>query len=166
MFFTLLQNILIKCYCLILQNREKLIFLGMNIIYKISLIFILLTGCNTNTSEIPNIPVDIYIYPSQPLYFELNAIGGWMYINGGVRGIIVYRKSLNEFIALERNCSFDPFEECATVYVDQSNIFATDSCCQSQFLILDGQVINPPAILPLKQYNTYYDGNMLHIYNF
>ena len=138
----------------------------MRMTYKILMSLTILLGCNTITSEIPNIPVDIYIYPSQPIYYDLNTIGGWMYINGGVRGIIVYRKSLDQFIALERNCSFDPQEECATVNVDQSNIFATDSCCESQFLLLDGQVINPPAILPLKQYSTYYDGNMLHIYNF
>ena len=123
-------------------------------------------SCETNTNYIPNVPVDIYIYPNLPSYIALNTIGGWIYISGGSRGIIVYRKTLDTFVALDRNCSFDPSEDCATVEVDPSNIFATDTCCGSQFLLLDGQVTNAPAVFPLKQYNTYFDGNLLHIYNF
>lgn len=134
--------------------------------YILILNFIVFSGCDINSNYIPNVPVNIYIYPDLPTYSALNTIGGWMYINGGVRGIIIYRKTLDQFIALDRNCTFDPSEECATVEVDASNIFATDPCCGSQFLLIDGQVTNAPAIFPLKQYDTNFDGNMLHIYNF
>jgi len=128
-----------------------------------SLVFI---ACVKNADYVPNVPVNIDIYPNLPTYSALNTIGGWMYINGGVRGIIVYRTTFDQFIALERNCTFDPSEECATVEVDPSNIFVIDPCCGSQFLLMNGQVSNPPANFPLKEYNTNFDGNMLHIYNF
>jgi nitrite reductase/ring-hydroxylating ferredoxin subunit len=103
---------------------------------------------------------------SLPSNINLNAIGGYIYIaSSGVRGIIVYRKSATEFVALDRNCTYDPKAACATVVVDNTNFFAEDTCCHSKFQINNGQVVNGPAALPLKEYPTEFDGNIVHIYN-
>jgi len=118
-----------------------------------------------NTSGIPNTAVDIYIYTNNPSYSNLNAVGGWVYITGGVRGIIVYRKTNSEIAAYDRNCTYQSNNACATVYVDNTNIIAKDTCCGSQFSIYDGGILQGPAGLPLKAYNTTFDGNTLHIYN-
>lgn len=135
----------------------------------ISLIILsLISGsCKKNKDNIPDIYVDEFIYLSQPAYVNLNAIGGYVYLNNaGSRGIIVYRKSLNEFVALDRNCTFDPQQACATVIVDNTNFFASDTCCNSKFQINNGQVVQGPASLPLKAYQTEFDGSStLHIYN-
>jgi len=112
-----------------------------------------------------NTPVDIYIYTSEPSFVNLTAVGGWVYVNGGNRGILVYRKSSSEFMAYDRNCTFQSSNACATIYVDASNIIAVDTCCHSEFSIYDGSVLQTPASLPLKAYNTTFDGNALHIYN-
>ena len=124
-----------------------------------------LYSCDKRNDDIPNVRVDILLYTSQPSFANLNAIGGWTYLNGGVRGIIVYRRNQLEFTALERNCTFDPNVSCATVFVESNNIAAADTCCGSRFQLLAGNVLNGPATLGLIQYNTSFDGNALHIYN-
>ena len=118
-----------------------------------------------NNNSVPNTAVDIYLYTSNPSFVNLNPIGGWVYITGGVRGILIYRKSSSEFMAYDRNCTYQPNDACATIYVDATNIMATDTCCNSKFSMYDGSVLNGPAGLPLKQYHTAFDGNVLHIYN-
>ena len=123
-------------------------------------------GCKKEEDNgVPITMVDLYIYTSNPSFINLNAVGGWVYVNGGVRGILVYRKSISEFMAYDRNCTYQSSNVCAIVHVDASNIIATDTCCNSQFSIVDGSVLTGPAGIPLKTYNTTYDGTVLHIYN-
>jgi nitrite reductase/ring-hydroxylating ferredoxin subunit len=132
-------------------------------IFILSLFF---SNCRKDQDNgVPIAPVDIYIYTSDPAFINLNAIGGWVYITGGVRGILVYRKSSSEFMAYERNCTYQSDNICATVYVDNSNIIAEDTCCNSKFSMIDGSVIQTPATFPLRTYNTTFDGSTLHIYN-
>ena len=131
------------------------------------LLLVFLSGCTKNNSQdpIPNVYVNIDLYLSDPSNVKLNAIGGWVYVTGGVRGVIVYRKSNDEFIALERNCPYQPKESCATVSVDASNILAVDTCCGSKFQLMDGSIVNGPATYPLKRYLTTLSNNTLHISN-
>ena len=125
----------------------------------------LITSCEKRNDDIPIVRVDIFILTTQPAFAALNAIGGWVYLNGGVRGIIVYRSSQLDFVALDRNCTFDPNASCATVHVESNNIAAADTCCGSRFQLLGGLVLNGPATVGLKQYNTTFDGTTLHIFN-
>jgi nitrite reductase/ring-hydroxylating ferredoxin subunit len=124
-------------------------------------------SCKKDKNEdlIPNIAVDFYINIASTQYLELHSVGGWVNVTGGVRGIIIYRKSIDEFMAYERNCTYQPSNSCARVSVDNTNLMAIDSCCGSKFLLTDGSVIKSPATYPLKQYRTSLDGNILHVYN-
>ncbi len=132
-----------------------------------SLLITFLFSCKKDKNNgVPAIEVDLYIYTSDPSFINLNPVGGWCYITGGVRGILVYRKSISEFMAYDRNCTYNSSDVCATVFVDASNIIATDTCCNSKFSIVDGSVIQTPAGLPLKSYSTTFDGTALHIYNY
>lgn len=133
----------------------------------LSVTLILLTSCSksNNSSNIPYVPVNIDIYPANPQYNDLNVIGGWLYINGGSRGIIIYRYTQDEFYAFDRHCTFEPTNTCGKVKMDTDNITLVDTCCGSKFIVVDGSVINGPAGLPLKRYQTYYDGTTLHITN-
>jgi len=54
---------------------------------------------------------------TQPSYANLNAVGGWVYVTGGVRGIIIYKKNSSEFAAYERCCPYDPNVSTARVEV-------------------------------------------------
>lgn len=122
-------------------------------------------SCKKDNDTVPNISVNIVISTTDPHYNDLNAVGGWIYLNGGSRGIIVYRYSMDEFMAYDRHCTYVPLESCAIVEVDQSGIIAEDACCGSKFLLTDGSVIDGPASVPLKTYQTSFNGNDLSVYN-
>ena len=49
--------------------------------------------------------VNFYIDPESSEYYNLNyGHRGWEYFEGGARGVVVFRKSWDEFIAFERTC--------------------------------------------------------------
>ena len=91
----------------------------------------LLFACKRELTDIP-IPYidfpDIIINLNLPQYIELKTDGTSIYIDGGVRGIILYRKNATTYLAYERNCSYQPSEACATVDIDASKLFLIDSC--------------------------------------
>ena len=97
-------------------------------------------------------------------YLNLQFVGGHVNIDGGVRGIIIYRASENEYRAFERNCSFEPLNTCARVEVDGSGFFLVDPCCSSNF-DWNGFPTGGPASLPLRQYLTLRQGDFLTITN-
>lgn len=117
-----------------------------------------------NSSGIPYAYVDIYININEPAFFNLSAVGGFEYINGGSQGIVLYRKSNDEIVAFDRHCTFNVEQNCR-VAVDSTFIFLHDTCCNSSFFLMDGTVNQGPATLPLKFYNVDFDGSNLHIYN-
>ena len=125
---------------------------------------LVMSACNDSVFD-DGIPL-VYVHETINLnnfqYQPLSVIGGFAYINGGVRGIIVYRQTINKFIAFERNCTFQPMSECADVSVDNSTLFLVDSCCQSTF-DFDGYPTGGPASFPLRKYNTFLDQNYLTI---
>lgn len=129
--------------------------------------FFVVSSCTktNNNSGIPLVNVNINVYTNDPEFFNLNPIGGWEYVSGGSRGLIVYRKSDNEFMAFDRHCPYKPSDNCGKVIVDSTDIIAVDTCCGSQFLLTDGSVLEGPASYGLKQYQTSYDGSVLQIYN-
>ena len=114
--------------------------------------------------------VNITLYPNDPLYFKLQMAGGWVYINGGVNGIIVYRKtttnSPNDFIAIERTSTALPDDPNAKVKVQSDNFTLKDTISGSTWQIFDGGLIAGPATQNLRQYNAIFDGiNTLTIRN-
>ena len=136
------------------------------VIVSLLMFSILLPGCKKKEDEIDLVGVNIDVSLTDPSFADLNAVGGWVYISGGVRGIIIYRKSLDEFVSYERNCPYKPNDACAAVSVQSDNVSAKDNCCGSGFSITDGgNVIQGPASRPLKQYATSLHGNIVHIQN-
>jgi hypothetical protein len=139
----------------------------MNRIFLLTFIAIsVVSACKKNEDSVSNIAVNEYIDLNLPSYFSLNAVNGWMYYPSGGKGIIIFRRSLNEFTALERTCTFDPSASCSLVEVETNNILGVDSCCNSKFSLFDGSIINGPATRPLQQYRTQLlNNNVLHIFN-
>lgn len=114
---------------------------------------------------VPSVPVSITLYPNDPLNFSLQGIGGWKYISGGINGIIIYRKSEQQFIALERTSSYYPNNSAAKAIVQPDNFTCKDSISGSSWQIIDGTIVTGPAEWPLRPYATNYDGNVLRITN-
>lgn len=107
--------------------------------------------------------VNITMYPNDPLYFKLQTVGGWVYIAGGLNGIIVYRKTMTnsptDFIALERTSTALPDNPDAKVKVQTDNFTLKDTISGSKWQIIDGGLISGPAIQNLRLYNAVFDGN-------
>jgi hypothetical protein len=126
--------------------------------------FLTFISCqNTNVrDDIPR----IYVYEEINLndfnYNALKLIGGYVYYNAGVRGIIIYKKSLNQYLAFERDCPYQPKNTCALISVDKSTLYMADTCCTSKF-DFDGNPIAGPAQFPALQYNTLLNQNYLII---
>lgn len=127
---------------------------------------LLIISCKKQNNQIPEVLVDIQVNINNPGYISLQVTGGWMYFDGGSRGIIVYRRSQDEFLAYDRHCTYQPEATCGQVAVDSTNIIAVDACCGSKFILTDGSVQSAPATMALKRYQTYWDGSsILRIYN-
>ena len=116
-------------------------------------------------ANIPNVYVDINIDVTSTIYMELNHVGGWLYLTGGVKGILVYRSSVDEFMTFERCCTYDADVSEARIEVDSTDVMLVDKACGSVFLILDGSIITGPATIALKRYRNNFDGTYLRIYN-
>ena len=143
-----------------LSNSKVIIFILYSII---SSIFI---SCKEDQDYIPYTKVNIYININEPDYIDLTTPGNSIYITGGVRGIVIYRYTLDEFIAIERLSSYNPEDGCA-VLIDSTSLFLDDPCSDSQFTISSGTVAKGPATRALKVYQSHFDAlnNVLRIYN-
>ncbi len=115
--------------------------------------------------EIPYVYVSIALDPNGTKYIHLNTVNGWETVNGGYNGILIFRKSVNEFVAFERACPYDPTTSGAQVRVEASGITCYCPVCNSKFIMTDGTPYEGPSRYPLKQYTTMYDGSMLYISN-
>lgn len=131
--------------------------------------FLLLSSkCNNqNQHPVPFVPVDVTIDIQLPSYSNLQGVGGWTYLNGGSRGIIVYRKGIDEFVAFDRHSPADLNGSCPFVlYPDDQNFLQLiDSCNNAIFSLYDGSPVSN-SIHGLRQYATQFNGNnLLRVYN-
>lgn len=142
-------------------------FITMSKIKLLFLCFIFgLFSCNEEMpqNEIPYASFsDIYIQLDLPQYNDLSFDGGYVYLNEGLRGIILYRKGASTYYAFERTCSYRPFEAGATVDVHSSNLYMFDPSCKSSFSFDAGIPTGGPAQLSLRRYQTILNGRTLTI---
>lgn len=126
------------------------------------------TGCKKNKIHpVPNIPFDITINMTLPSYSSLIGVSGWAYVNGGSRGVIVYRRGINDFIAFDRHSPADPNGTCSEpLYPDDDNYLQLiDSCNSATFSLYDGSPISGSEF-GLRAYQAIWDGNQtLRIFN-
>ena len=132
----------------------------------IPLCIFLFSKCSKNdsNSNVPFATVDLTLNINNPSNFGIQIVGGYVYLNGGSLGIVVYRQSDTEFRAYDRHSPYEPDNNCV-IEVETSGVYAEDPCSDSRFLLADGSVIKGPATRPLKQYRTEYDGEFLRIFN-
>ncbi len=135
---------------------------------NVKLIFILLSlilisSCKNEThNNLPTVFVDYTLDLNKPEYYELNTLGNYVYITGGVSGIIVYHDLDGSFKAYERACPYDFYDCGGRVSVTDLDrgIIADTMCCGSEFsLTTDGLVLKGPATVPLREYKVYYYPN-------
>jgi len=138
-------------------------------------LFILLIGgitvsssCKKNNTgnPVPTVPTDMTININLPSYNALVGVGGWCYIVGGSKGIVVYRRSLDEFVAFDRHSPANNGQCADPLEVDNNNnLQLIDSCNNAVFSMVDGSPI-ANSEFGLRAYVTFFDGiDQLRIYN-
>ncbi len=133
--------------------------------YFILLFCLLLTACdNTQPSIYPEVPVNIVLDLNNLPYQRLQFDGGYVYLNGGIRGIILYRKNAGTYYAFDRACSFRPTNSCEQVEAHSTNLYLEDKCCQSKF-DWEGVPTSGKASQPLLRYRVGLSGSLLYINN-
>lgn len=125
------------------------------------------SGCDGSQHPVPYVPVEKQINITLPSYSSLQGVSGWIYLEGGSKGLIVYRRSLDAFVVMDRHSTHTSQSECTGVEVDSSNnLILYDPCSDAKYNIVDGSVMAGNAEYPLRQYNTSFDGtSLLRIYN-
>lgn len=133
----------------------------------LGVLFLTSASCKKETQapSIPYVYVNFSLNPNGTQYLQLNAVNGWETVTGGYNGILIFRKSLSEFVAFERACPYDPTASGAQVRVDKSGITCYCPVCGSKFIMTDGTPYAGPSPYPLKQYTAVYDGYLLYISN-
>ena len=134
-------------------------------IIKILCFILVFSSCGDKNDYIREVYVNIEIPVNQPEFSDLNAIGNSIFVTGGVQGIIIYHSNINQYRAYDRNCSFEPSDNCAVIDSINATVAAC-GCCTSKFLLEQGGITaNGPALLPLKEYYTSFSGGILKIKN-
>jgi len=123
----------------------------------------LTSACDVEESpdQLPFAYVDIEINVNDLRYLELHN-KGYIYLQGGLRGLIIVKKSAIEYLAFERNCTFEFEKPCSVIEMHESGFYMLDPCCESTF-DLDGNPSGGPAKFNLRTYFTYLSGNTLSI---
>jgi hypothetical protein len=134
----------------------------------ISLFLTLFSACNkSKNNPVPNYSFDTTINIDFPSYSGLVGVGGWTYMNGGSRGVIIYRQSVDVFVAFDRHSPKDLHGDCPEPLTPDLNNFLqlNDSCSGATFSLYDGSVISGSEF-GLRQYQTVWNGvNSLRVYN-
>jgi len=138
-----------------------------NLFFVFGIIVILGSSCKKEEQapEIPYVSFSLQLNPNGTEYIHLNTVNGWETVTGGYNGILIFRKSVDEFVAFERACPYDPLTKGAQIRVESSGITCYCPVCNSKFIMTDGTPYEGPSHFPLKQYQTVYDGALLYISN-
>ncbi len=131
---------------------------------KVAMLFctFLFYSCDKDKQHpVPYVRVDYRI--NLETTYALNSIGGWVFLSGGYdyNGIVVYRLSEDEFRAFDRTCTYNISER---IVVEEPPI-AECKDCESSYLLIDGSVVDGPAIYPLRQYQARLDYPYVYITN-
>lgn len=135
------------------------------IVIILSAVLPLFFSCDKNNSAVPNTYVNFFVDLNSPEFSRLNVTGGAVQVTGGVKGIIIYRKSHEEYAAYDRNCTYESTRSDAVVSLaDSLPGTAIDYSCKSRFELQNGTPIKGPASAPLKAYQATLDPNTNQLY--
>ncbi len=148
----------------------------------IALILLITPACNKGSinPNFPRVVINVTLDPNSTINQELNTPGGYLYLDehpgiyipNGSLGVIVYRLSLSEFKAYERQspdtrfpCCDENMQNCAKLVVGGNYPFVKDTCNGNLYQLLDGSLFQGEGQYPLIEYNAMYDGSLLHVFN-
>lgn len=122
---------------------------------------------NDTVSCFPNSVISVQLNLSFGAYYELQNVGGWMYINeqerSGTRGLIVYRRSPSVFMIYDRNAPHLCPDNNTTLEV-KNGISVYCPKDGAEWILSTGEPTKIAKTAP-KTYGYSFSGNILSIYN-
>ncbi len=134
-------------------------------LFLLGILLVLVSSCRDRNNGVPLVAVDKEINLSLPSYSSLAVVGGWSYVSGGSKGLLVYRKTQEDFVVFDRHSPYNVDAGCIVHMDSSSYIEVIDPCSSTKYSIFDGNVTSGEGSLPLKQYNWEFNGTILRIYN-
>ncbi len=138
-------------------------------LFSLIVVFLLSSSsCKQRLHPVPDIPFNINIDMNLPTYIGLQSIGNYAYVdNVGIKGIVVYRRAIDEFVAFDRMSTAPGGDTCSALFVDPDNLLILlDPCTPSKFSLFDGSLLTGPAEWGLRSYRCFWNGaNILNIQN-
>ncbi len=136
--------------------------------FAIITIFVL-SNCTTdsqNNDILPYVPVNTTIDLTLPESVNLVVPGGWAYVSGGIKGIIIYNMNGTQFKAYERSAPHLPPSSCSQMVVE-NGLRMKCQCDDSEFNILNGAPLTSGITYSAREYLvTNLNGTILRITNF
>jgi len=124
-----------------------------NIIVLLASCWLLLACQGQGDEPLPYTRVNVQVYLNTVENLRLLTPPNYIYIqNEGLRGIVLYSDTRDNYIALDRACTVNSGDTCARVTMDPSMLWYTCRCCGSRFG-LQGEVQNGVATNRLRRYN-------------
>jgi nitrite reductase/ring-hydroxylating ferredoxin subunit len=125
-------------------------------------------GCKKekqNQSAVPYVPVDYTLSLSTPQAQPLNTVTGFLVVpNVGYKGLCLYRRSFDEYTAVDVACTYSPSESGHEAQPDSTGFLLDCDGCGSRWS-LDGSLLNGPAATGLQPYRVAVNGDLLNVQN-
>lgn len=126
-------------------------------------------GCEKNQRRnFPNVQFDQYIYLNNPSNFPLRTVGGAMSHDGGYRGLIIFRRFINngndDFVAFDRGCPIHYQKDCGQLEITEGQDHARCPCEDEEYLLFDGSPASD-ATIGLIPYPVTFDGSVIYVTN-
>lgn len=144
------------------------LFRSISIILTTGLLLVA-SGCRKSQPDnFPNVAFETYVYLNNPSNNDLQVPGGWVFHDGGYKGLIIYRRQLSgaadDFGVYDRACPEHFSEGCGLMTISDDDLYAECSCQGEKYLLLDGSPVKN-ASRGLKMYTGTLNSGVLYIRN-
>ena len=134
------------------------------------ILFLGLFSCSNSDDPnniLPNIPVNVTLYLNNPSNNNLLSVGGWVETAGGIKGIVVYHASFDNYLAYDLACPNLPPSDCTKMIIEGGLIMKCTCNNDAKYaLALGGAPQQSWTLYPAKEYRVVKNGDTLIITNF
>tara|TARA_R110002073_G_scaffold40547_5_gene115335 strand:+ start:491414 stop:491833 length:420 start_codon:yes stop_codon:yes gene_type:complete len=137
---------------------------------KVAILALLIGIISCNPTDdgnkiLPDVPVNETIFLNNPSNNNLLLVGGWVEINGGIKGIVVYHSSQNNYLAYDLACPHLTPSAC-TKMVIEDGLTMECTCDNTKFALALGGAPQSGTQYAARQYRATRNGDTLIITNF
>jgi hypothetical protein len=128
----------------------------MKYLFAVLAIVLSTTSCRDRNEYLQPAYFSFMVNVNEPSFFDLSVPTGWVYYNGNLVDLIIYRNDIETFHVYDARSTYNPTDPC-NCEVASDNVTITDPCSGSKWLLSDGFLIEGPAQFNLLEYDYDFD---------